>query len=373
MSNVINGNVSETGLIKGKVSGTGELRGSLGTLLARDGDSAYEVALKNGFEGTEEEWLASLKGEKGKDGNVDFTELTPEQMESIKGKDGESVTVTNITESTEDGGINVITFSDGSKVTIRNGSKGDDGEDGKDGVSVTHSWSGTTLIVKSASGTSSANLKGDAGEKGDTGANGKDGVSVTHSFVGTTLHMTSASGTTSVDLKGDKGDDGAKGDKGDKGDTGETGAKGDKGEKGDTGRGFAILGYYSALSDLQSAVPNPEAGVAYGIGTSSPYDIYIYDSITKSWINNGAIQGAKGDKGDKGDAFTYSDFTSAQLAALKGEKGDKGDKGDTGANGTNGKDGANGYSPVRGTDYWTASDIATIKSYVDDAILNGVW
>ena len=30
-----------------------------------DGLSAYEVALKNGFEGTEEEWLASLEGADG--------------------------------------------------------------------------------------------------------------------------------------------------------------------------------------------------------------------------------------------------------------------------------------------------------------------
>lgn len=29
--------------------------------------------------------------------------------------------------------------------------------------------------------------------------------------------------------------------------------------------------------------------------------------------------------------------------------------------------------PVRGTDYWTAADIAEIKGYVDNAILNGAW
>ena len=29
--------------------------------------------------------------------------------------------------------------------------------------------------------------------------------------------------------------------------------------------------------------------------------------------------------------------------------------------------------PVRGTDYWTEEDIAEIKSYVEDAILGGVW
>ncbi|MDO4614643.1 MAG: hypothetical protein Q4B15_03345 [Lachnospiraceae bacterium] len=33
----------------------------------KDGLSAYEVAVKNGYEGTEEEWLASLKPVKGKD------------------------------------------------------------------------------------------------------------------------------------------------------------------------------------------------------------------------------------------------------------------------------------------------------------------
>lgn len=34
-----------------------------------DGKSAYEIALDNGFEGTEEEWLASLKGDTGEHGN----------------------------------------------------------------------------------------------------------------------------------------------------------------------------------------------------------------------------------------------------------------------------------------------------------------
>jgi hypothetical protein len=43
--------------------------------------------------------------------------------------------------------------------------------DGEDGVSVTHSWSGTTLNITSASGTSSANLKG---EKGDSPVRGID-------------------------------------------------------------------------------------------------------------------------------------------------------------------------------------------------------
>lgn len=35
-----------------------------------DGKSAYEVAVENGFEGTESEWLESLKGEQGEPGKT---------------------------------------------------------------------------------------------------------------------------------------------------------------------------------------------------------------------------------------------------------------------------------------------------------------
>ncbi|MBR3963884.1 MAG: hypothetical protein IKJ80_00565 [Clostridia bacterium] len=93
-----------------------------------------------------------------------------------------------------------------------NGINGINGVNGKDGISATHSWDGTTLTITSASGTSSANLKGERGEKGEkgetgaagaNGTNGKDGVSATHSWNGTVLSVTSASGTSSADLKGD--------------------------------------------------------------------------------------------------------------------------------------------------------------------------
>ena len=50
-----------------------------------------------------------------------------------------------------------------------------------------------------------------------------------------------------------------------------------------------------------------------------------------------------------------------QLALLRGDKGNTGETG------------ADGYTPVRGTDYWTDIDKAEIKSYVDKAILGGAW
>lgn len=105
---------------------------------------------------------------------------------------------------------------------------------------------------------------------------------------------------------------------------GKTGAKGDKG---DTGAGFRVLGYYATLSALQSAVKNPVAGDAYGIGSAQPYDIYIWDGVNKAWKNNGALQGAKGDKGDKGDPGEQGPQGEQGPAGADGVKGDKGDTG----------------------------------------------
>ena len=52
----------------------------------------------------------------------------------VDGKDGTSVTVKSVSESTADGGSNVVTFSDGKTVTIKNGSKGGTGSAGKDAI-----------------------------------------------------------------------------------------------------------------------------------------------------------------------------------------------------------------------------------------------
>ena len=67
------------------------------------------------------------------------------------------------------------------------------------------------------------------------GPAGKDGVSVTHQWSGSTLTVTSASGTSSADLRGPKGADGANGKDGAAGAKGETGATGATGPKGDPG------------------------------------------------------------------------------------------------------------------------------------------
>lgn len=70
-------------------------------------------------------------GEPGKDG---YTPVKgKDYFDGLPGNDGTSVSVKNITESTEDGGSNVVTFSDGKTITIRNGSKGSAGATGATG------------------------------------------------------------------------------------------------------------------------------------------------------------------------------------------------------------------------------------------------
>lgn len=151
--------------------------------------SAYQIAVKHGYNGTEAEWVTSLKGDKGEAGaglNIkgqvaseaqlpdldtsdegvaylvgtgfgallyiwdgkawfykqplsvkgeDFTyeDFTPEQLELLRGPrgyQGEPVNVEQVLESPDDGGINTVLFTDGKQLQVRNGTKGGKGDPG---------------------------------------------------------------------------------------------------------------------------------------------------------------------------------------------------------------------------------------------------
>ena len=70
------------------------------------------------------------------------------------------------------------------------------------------------------------------------------------------------------------------------------------------GKSFEIKGYYASTAALEEGVPAPAPGDAYCVGSTAPYDVYIYDGVSGEWINNGTIQGAKGDTGAAGTTFT---------------------------------------------------------------------
>ena len=120
-----------------------------------DGKSAYEVALQNGFTGTEADWLTSLKGQKGDTG--------------AKGERGEKGEPGEKGERGEKG-------DPGEK-----GEKGDTGTPGKDGVN------------------------GKDGTNGADGKNGADGYSptatVTETDVGAVISITDKNGTTTATIK----------------------------------------------------------------------------------------------------------------------------------------------------------------------------
>lgn len=52
--------------------------------------SAYALAVQQGFGGSLDEWLESLKGQKGNDGTVAFDSLTADQIAMLRGSDGMS-------------------------------------------------------------------------------------------------------------------------------------------------------------------------------------------------------------------------------------------------------------------------------------------
>lgn len=58
------------------------------------GKSAYAIAVAHGFQGTEQEWLNSLRGPKGDPGDkgdpFKFSDFTPEQLNTLKGKKGDA-------------------------------------------------------------------------------------------------------------------------------------------------------------------------------------------------------------------------------------------------------------------------------------------
>lgn len=142
------------------------------------GKSAYEVALDNGYQGSETEWLNSLKmGPKGDKGD-----------------------------------------------------KGDPGEPGKDGVD------GAKGDPGAVGPAGPKGEKGEKGDKGETGPAGKDGAKGDPGTVGPKGDPGVQGEKGDPGVKGDQGEPGPKGDKGDRGDQGPQGPQGEQGVKGDTGQ-----------------------------------------------------------------------------------------------------------------------------------------
>ena len=259
-------------------SGTGEP--------GADGKSAYEIALDNGFEGSEQEWL-----------------------ESLNGADGIGIaSIVQTVISTEDGGENtvVIKLTNGQPAMFKffNGSKGSDGKDGAKGD------------------------KGDTGEKGEQGIQGEkgsDGVGITDVVIedGNLIITMSDNGTLNLGkVVGDNGSDGK---------DGTDGADG--------------IGITSVVQTTTSDADNGENIVTVTL-TNGQTATFTVKNGSKGSQGIQGVQGEKGDqgiqgevgpqgpKGDTGETGPQGIQGEQGIQGIKGEKGEKGDKGDTGADGS---------------------------------------
>ena len=132
-----------------------------------DGKSAYQIAVEQGYQGSESDWLSSLKGDKGNTG----AKGNPGQ----DGADGKSAYAIAVEHGYED--------SEDEWLLSLKGEKGDTGERGEKG---------------------DTGLQGERGEKGDAGVAGKDGFSPIANVVKDgsviTITITDKNGTTTVTL-----------------------------------------------------------------------------------------------------------------------------------------------------------------------------
>ena len=144
-----------------------------------DGKSAYQIAVEQGYQGSESDWLSSLKGDKGEKGNTG-AKGNPGQ----DGADGKSAYAIAVEHGYEDSEEKWLLSLKGEKGdTGERGEKGDTGDRGLQGV------------------------PGEKGEKGDAGVAGKDGTdgfspiaNVVKNGSVITITITDKNGTTTVTL-----------------------------------------------------------------------------------------------------------------------------------------------------------------------------
>lgn len=269
-----------------------------------NGDSAYDIAKKNGFVGTEEEWLISLKGAQGQQGvqgiQGEKGDKGDQGLQGEKGEQGVGISKVEIIDNEL-----TITLSDTTELNLGNikgdkgeqgiqgiqGEKGEQGVQGIQGIQGIQGEDGIGIseVVINADGhlviTLTSGVTTDLGNV--KGTDGENGVGIDEIYIQDgNLYVKKTTDSEAINLGSVKGE---KGDKGDKGDTGEQGPKGDKGDQG-----------------------------IQGVDGKSAYELYCeaypeYTGTLEEWLES--LRGEKGDKGEQGEQ------------GIQGEKGDQGEAG----------------------------------------------
>ena len=374
----------------------------LRTEIPESGKSAYQVAVDNGFVGTETEWLASLKGDTGAPLNMKGSLASTAQLpptgnvagdayivgEDMYAWDGKVWKKVN-GQGPQGKSAYEVWLAAGNTGTIYDyladikGAKGDPGPQGAKGEpgvnangfdyqgsvtnigdlpppspnNVSQAWSINTYLYVS-NGTSWINMgpivgpqgiQGIQGEPGEDGADGKDGTNGTDG----------ADGKSAYQIWLDEGNFGTEDDfieaiTGPQGVQGIQGPQGPIGTQGPVGEGLDIV---DELEDPSELPATGRVGQAYLIDN----ELWVWLTDATTYTNVGQLTGtsitAKGSIPDAGDLPVYADYGDAYLTADSGnlyiytldyttstadwvDMGSlKGPKGDKGENGQDGVSG----------------------------------
>ena len=312
-------------------------------LRGEDGKSAYEIAKEFGFEGSEEEWLESLKGEQGPAGEMgpqglqgEVGPMGPEGPMGPQGEKGEPFRYEDFTpEQLEDLVKNIESGADGKsayEIAKEFGFEGSEEE-----------WL--------------ESLRGSQGEQGPQGPMGPQGYSA---YAAWKALPQNANGTVEEFIESLRGPMGPQGEKGEQGPQGEVGPMGPQGPAGEKGEAFKYEDF--TPEQLEKLVgpqgPQGERGFsAYQAWkTLEGNEKGTVEEFIESLKGEQGPRGEKGEKGEKGEAGlsaymlakTYDGFEGSMQEWLDtlvgpqgpegpaGPQGEKGEKGDRGLQGENG-------------------------------------
>ena len=304
----------------------------------KNGLSAYELAVQQGYAGSLDDWLVSLQGKSAYQIAVDNGYSGSEKdwsktLTAMSKKDKSDISSAAFSEK----GDLVITLSDGTKINVGKavGASGKDGKDGKDGIGIKSAKiNDKGELVISYSDGNSVNLDKVVGETVN------NGVGIASSIINEKgeLVLTYTNGET-ANLGGVVGKDGRDGKNGADGKDGRDGTSGTDGISISAAvineSGELIISYSDGTTANLGKVVGSDGinGVngtngKDGISVSSA-EINSEGELVLSFSNGqranvGAVVGAKGEKGDKGER------------GLQGAKGEKGEKGENGLNGSDG-------------------------------------
>ena len=307
----------------------------------KNGLSAYELAVQQGYAGSLDDWLVSLQGKSAYQIAVDNGYSGSEKdwsktLTAMSKKDKSDISSAAFSEK----GDLVITLSDGTKINVGKavGASGKDGKDGKDGIGIKSAKiNDKGELVISYSDGNSVNLDKVVGETVN------NGVGIASSIINEKgeLVLTYTNGEI-ANLGGVVGKDGRDGKNGADGKDGRDGTDGTNGTDGISvaaavinENGELIITYSDGTTANLGKIVGSDGinGVNGTNGTDgkdgisvSSAEINSEGELVLSFSNGqranvGAVVGAKGDKGEQG---------------LRGAKGEKGDKGENGLNGSDG-------------------------------------